>query len=162
MPSSKKAIKEASSGNQELTRGFSYSILGGMSLIPRKVHLIAANLVRIEAAFLASLGIYLVVRTLSSEVQELDAVIAEIVFLFVGSVGLFFAGRGFSQQRYYGRGATVLANLIAIGVAYYMIDGERDLLGFTLGVFALATLIAAIAAVPNPSNHNSDHQGTTS
>jgi hypothetical protein len=108
--------------------------------------------VRVEAAFLAALGAYLLIRTISSEVQELDAVVAEIVFLFVGAVGLFIAGRGFSQQRYYGRGATVLANLIAVGVAYYMIDGERDLLGFTLGTFALVTLLAAIAAVPHQSN----------
>jgi hypothetical protein len=123
-----------------------------MSLVPRNIHFIAATLVRVEAAFLAALGAYLLIRTISSEVQELDAVVAEIVFLFVGAVGLFIAGRGFSQQRYYGRGATVLANLIAVGVAYYMIDGERDLLGFTLGTFALVTLLAAIAAVPHQSN----------
>lgn len=129
-----------------------------MSIVPRSIHRIAATLVRIEAAFLAALGTYLLIRTISTEVQELDAVIAEIVFLFVGAVGLFIAGRGFSQQRYYGRGATVLANLIAVGVAYYMIDGERDLLGFTLGTFALVTLLAAIAAVPRSTNH----QGTTS
>jgi hypothetical protein len=48
----------------------------------------------------------------------------------------------------------VLANLIAIGVAYYMIDGERDLLGIGLGSFALITLLAALSAIP--------HQGTTS
>jgi hypothetical protein len=125
-----------------------------MSLVPRNIHFIAATLVRVESAFLAALGAYLLIRTISSEVQELDAIVAEIVFLFVGAVGLFMAGRGFSQQRYYGRGATVLANLIAVGVAYYMIDGERDLLGFTLGTFAFVTLLAAIAAVP--------HQGTTS
>ena len=129
-----------------------------MKLVPRRIHEIAAWLVRIEALFLFSLGAYLLIRTLTSSVEELDAVIAEIVFLILGGIGLFFAGRGFLQQRNYGRGPTVLANLIAMGVAYYMIDGERDLLGFTLGIFALATLIAAIAAVPNPSNH----QGTTS
>lgn len=116
-------------------------------------------MVRIEAAFLASLGLYLIIRTLTSDVEELDAVIAEIVFLFVGAVGLFFAGRGFLQRRNYGRGSTVLANLIAIGVAYYMIDGERVLLGVSLGGFAFLTLLAAIAAIPHQSN---PHQGTTS
>lgn len=150
---------EVSLKTQGPASAFSYSILGHMSLVPRNIHFIAAILVRVEAAFLAALGAYLLIRTISSEVQELDAIVAEIVFLFVGAVGLFIAGRGFSQQRYYGRGATVLANLIAVGVAYYMIDGERDLLGFTLGTFALVTLLAAIAAVPHQSN---PHQGTTS
>lgn len=119
-----------------------------------RVHFVAATLVRIEAAFLSSLAIYLTYRTLTSEVEELDAVIAEIVFLLLGAIGLFYAGKGFLQRRNYGRGPTVMANLIAIGVSYFMIDGERIAMGVSLGVFALATLIAALAAIP--------HQGTTS
>ncbi len=135
---------------------FSYPILGLVRVSMKKIHVIAAWLVRIEATFLFALGAYLLVRTLTSDVEELDAVIAEIVFLLLGGIGLFFAGRGFLQQRNYGRGSTVMANLIAIGVAYYMIDGARIALGISLGAFALATLIAALAAIPKP------HQGTTS
>ena len=41
-----------------------------------------------------------------------------------------------------------MANLIALGFAYSMIDGGRFLWGALLGGFALATLIAAIAAIP--------------
>ena len=122
-----------------------------MALIPARIHTIAAWLVRIEATFLFGLGAYLFLRTLTSSVEELDAVIAEIVFLILGGVGLFFAGRGFLQQRNYGRGPTVLANLIAIGVAYYMIDGERLALGLTLGTYALITFIAALASIPRTS-----------
>lgn len=127
-----------------------------MRLLPERIHLIAAWLVRIEATFLFALGAYLLVRTATSKVEELDAVIAEIVFLLLGGIGLFFAGRGFLQQRNYGRGPTVMANLIALGVAYYMIDGARLVLGISLGTFALVTLLAALAAIPKP------HQGTTS
>lgn len=109
---------------------------------------IAAWLVRIEAAFLASIAIYLVARSLSSDLQEADAMIAEVVFLIVGSIGLLIAAKGFLAGRYYGRGATVMANLIALGVAYYMIDGGRFLWGALLGGFALVTLVAAMAAIP--------------
>ena len=80
-----------------------------MKFVPVRVHLIAAWLVRTEALFLFSLGTYLLIRTMTSSVEELDAVIAEIVFLLFGGVGLFFAGRGFLQHRNYGRGPTVLA-----------------------------------------------------
>ncbi|MEY3149449.1 MAG: hypothetical protein RL029_723 [Actinomycetota bacterium] len=128
-----------------------------MRLVPKKVHSIAAFLVSVEGVFLLALGLYLLVRTLTSQVEELDAVIAEIVFLVLGGTGLLFAGRGFRQQRNYGRGPTVMANLIAIGVAYYMIDGERDLIGFILGSVAFATLLSALAAIPK-----GNHQGTTS
>lgn len=127
-----------------------------MKLAPKKIHQIAAWLVRAEAIFLFSLGAYLLVRTVTSSVEELDAVIAEIVFLILGGVGLFFAGRGFLQQRNYGRGPTVLANLIAMGVAYYMIDGDRILLGVVLGIYAFITFVAALASIPRP------HQGTSS
>jgi ABC-type arginine transport system permease subunit len=98
---------------------------------------------------------------LTSAVEELDAVIAEILFLFLGALGLFFAGRGFLQQRNYGRGPTVLANLIAMGVAYYMIDGGRIALGVFLGSYALFTLLAALASIPkNPQGDS--HQGISS
>ena len=127
-----------------------------MKLAPKEIHRIAAWLVRAEAIFLFALGAYLLVRTVTSSVEELDAVIAEIIFLILGGVGLFFAGRGFLQQRNYGRGPTVLANLIAMGVAYYMIDGDRILLGVVLGIYAFVTFVAALASIPRP------HQGTSS
>ena len=122
-----------------------------MAVIRSRIHIIAAWLVRTEAIFLFGLGAYLLIRTLTSSVEELDAVIAEIIFLILGGIGLFFAGRGFLQQRNYGRGPTVLANLIAMGVAYYMIDGERLALGLTLGTYALITFIAALASIPRTS-----------
>jgi hypothetical protein len=125
-----------------------------MKLFGSKVYQIAATLVRLEALFLAGLAIYLAIRTATSKVEELDAILAEIIFLSIASVGLFFAGKGFIAKRNFARAPTVLANLIAIGVAYYMIDGERDLLGIGLGSFALVTLLAALSAIP--------HQGTTS
>ena len=125
-----------------------------MKLFGSKVYLIAATLVRLEALFIAGLASYLAIRTATSKVEELDAILAEIVFLSIASAGLFFAGKGFIAKRNFARAPTVLANLIAIGVAYYMIDGERDLLGIGLGSFALVTLLAALAAIP--------HQGTTS
>jgi hypothetical protein len=125
-----------------------------MKLFGSKVYQVAATLVRLEALFLAGLAIYLAIRTATSKVEELDAILAEIIFLSIASTGLFFAGKGFIAKRNFARAPTVLANLIALGVAYYMIDGERDLLGIGLGSFALVTLLAALAAIP--------HQGTTS
>ena len=125
-----------------------------MKLFGSKVYQVAATLVRLEALFLAGLASYLAIRSATSKVEELDAILAEIIFLSIASTGLFFAGKGFIAKRNFARAPTVLANLIALGVAYYMIDGERDLLGIGLGSFALVTLLAALAAIP--------HQGTTS
>ncbi|MFY7813361.1 MAG: hypothetical protein ACOVQZ_05870, partial [Candidatus Nanopelagicaceae bacterium] len=63
-------------------------------------------------------------------------------------VGLFFAGRGMVRSKRYGRGAIVMANLIALGVAYYMIDGDRIVWGLVLGSVALITGGLTIAATP--------------
>jgi hypothetical protein len=111
----------------------------------------AATLVNIEATFLLALALYLLIRTATEDVTELDAIVAEIVFLILGATGLFFAGRGLFRQKRYGRGAIVMANLIALGVAYYMIDGQRMLWGVTLGTFAIATITLSVASIPRKS-----------
>jgi hypothetical protein len=59
------------------------------------------------------------------------------------------------RSKRYGRGAIVLANLIALGVAYYMIDGDRILWGLTLGSVALITAGLTIAATPEAGGKNS-------
>ena len=109
----------------------------------------AAAFANLESLFLVSLAIYLFARTVTSDVEELDAVIAEVIFLIAGAVGLFFAGRGILRGKRYGRGPIVMANLIALGVAYYMIDGDRISWGITLGAVAITTAGLAIAAIPN-------------
>ena len=118
----------------------------------------AAAFANLESLFLVSLAIYLFARTVTSDVEELDAVIAEIIFLIAGAVGLFFAGRGILRGKRYGRGPIVMANLIALGVAYYMIDGDRFTWGITLGAVAITTAGLAIAAIP----HRIGGNGSTS
>lgn len=109
---------------------------------------LAEIFVNIEALFLLCLAAYLIFRSLTSDLTEADAVAAEIVFLILGAVGLFFAGRGMVRSKRYGRGAIVMANLIALGVAYYMIDGDRIVWGLVLGSVALITGGLTIAATP--------------
>jgi len=113
-----------------------------------RIRRVAALLVNLEALFLILLAIYLFIRSATSELTELDAMIAEILFLLVGGAGLYFAGRGMVHSKRYGRGAIVMANLIALGVAYYMIEGGRLVWGTILGVAAVATGALAIAATP--------------
>lgn len=116
-----------------------------------RIRRLAALFANLEALFLLSLALYLFIRTATEDVTELDAMIAEIIFLLAGAAGLFFAGRGLLHQKRYGRGPIVMANLIAIGVSYYMIDGDRLVWGLTLGAVALITGALAIAAIPqNP------------
>jgi len=113
-----------------------------------RIRRLAEIFVNIEALFLLCLAAYLIIRSLTSELTEADAIAAEIVFLILGAIGLFFAGRGMVRSKRYGRGAIVMANLIALGVAYYMFDGDRILWGLVLGSVALITAGLTIAATP--------------
>jgi hypothetical protein len=50
---------------------------------------------------------------------------------------------GFEKKRSFGRAPAVLANLIALGVSYYMISGNFLLIGIPLAILAVITLISA-------------------
>jgi hypothetical protein len=115
---------------------------------PDWVYRLASNLALLEGLIVAGLGAFLIVNSLFSEVLERDAWIAEIVFAAVGAAGLIVASRGLRNRRNWGRAPVVLANLIAIPVAYYLITSDRILVGVVLGLIAIPALIATWFSIP--------------
>jgi hypothetical protein len=101
-------------------------------------------LLRIESLILGGLVLYLLSATVFSTATWPSALIGEIVFASLGSFGLFVASLGFARKRSFGRAPAVLANLIAIGVAYYMISGDLLFVGIPLALLGAATFIAAL------------------
>jgi len=70
--------------------------------------------------------------------------IGEIVFACLGAAGLYFASTGFANKRSFGRAPAVLANLIAVGVSYYMISGNLLIVGIPLALLGATTFVAAL------------------
>jgi len=110
-----------------------------------------AVLLYIEAFIVFALGMWLIVFTFTHENVEAAPVLGEIGFALLGAAGLFAAGRGYARGKNYGRSPALLANLIALGVAYYQIQGA-----FYVGavvIIALAIpiiyLVLAIAKAEN-------------
>ncbi len=101
-------------------------------------------LLRIESLILAGIVIYLLLATVFSTATWPSALIGEIVFASVGAIGLYFASTGFARHRSYGRAPAVLANLIAIGVSYYMISGDLLEVGIPLAILGALTLFTAL------------------
>jgi len=101
-------------------------------------------LLRIESLILVGLVIYLLLATVFSTATWPSALIGEIVFASVGSIGLYFASTGFARRRSYGRAPAVLANAIAMGVSYYMISGALLIVGIPLAILGAVTFIAAL------------------
>lgn len=102
-------------------------------------------LLRIESAILAFLFLYLIFGSLTSEVTTWSALIGEMVFAAGGAIGLYFASTSYVNGKSFGRSPAVLANLIALGVSYFMISGHFYLIGIPLAVLAATTLYSAIA-----------------
>jgi hypothetical protein len=106
-----------------------------------------ATLLYIEAAIVLALGLWLIFFSFTHENEELAPLLGEISFAAIGAVGLFIAGRGYARGKNYGRSPAILANLIAIGVAYYQIQGKfyigaAIILALALPIIYLALSIA--------------------
>jgi hypothetical protein len=103
----------------------------------------AIYLLRLESLIILGLVIYLLVAPLISEVNVPAALSAEIVFGLLACLGLWASASGFKQKKSFGRAPAVLANLIALGVSYYMITGKLLVVGIPLAILASITLISA-------------------
>ena len=103
----------------------------------------AIYLLRLESLIILGLVIYLLVAPLISEVNVPAALSAEIVFGLLASIGLWASASGFKQKKSFGRAPAALANLIALGVSYYMITGKLLIVGIPLAILAAITLISA-------------------
>jgi hypothetical protein len=103
----------------------------------------AIYLLKFESLLILGIVIYLLVAPLISTVSEVDALSAEIVFGLLGSVGLWASAIGFEKQRSFGRAPAVLANLIALGVSYYMISGSFLFVGIPLMLLSIITILSS-------------------
>lgn len=93
-----------------------------------------------EALLLFFLALFLIAESFISEAKNFDALIAEIVFAILGGLGLLFAARGIRRGKRYGNSPSLLANLIALAVSYYIFDGGWPGIAILLGIFALLAI----------------------
>jgi hypothetical protein len=103
----------------------------------------AIYLLKFESLLILGIVIYLLVAPLISTVSAPAALSAEIVFGLLGSVGLWASAIGFEKQRSFGRAPAVLANLIALGVSYYMVMGNFLYVGIPLMLLSIVTILSA-------------------
>ena len=108
-----------------------------------------ATLLYIEAGIVLTLGLWLIFFSFTHENEEIAPLLGEISFATIGALGLFVAGRGYARGKNYGRSPAILANLIAIGVAYYQIQGQFYIGAVIILVLALPTLYLAFSIAKN-------------
>jgi 4-amino-4-deoxy-L-arabinose transferase-like glycosyltransferase len=105
----------------------------------------AVILLRVEAVIILGLVAYLGIASFTSKITHPSALIGEVIFGCVGAFGLYVASKGFAQGKSYGRAPAVLANGIALGVAYFMFSGgDVPYLAVPLALLAGATFVASL------------------
>ena len=89
-------------------------------------------------------SLFLIVESFIAEVKNYDALLGEIFFAILGGLGLLMAARGIRRGKRYGNSPSLLANLIAIAVAYYIWEGGWPGIALMLGFFALLAIIGIL------------------
>jgi len=109
---------------------------------------IVKTLLFIEGGILIALALWLIALTLLDTSTELAPLLGEVSFAALGGVGLIASGRAFAAGKNYGRAPAVLANLIALGVARYQIEGHFWIGALAIIALALPTLYFALRIAP--------------
>lgn len=110
---------------------------------------VIATLLYIEAAIVLALAGWLVALGFTHDKKELAPLLGVIVFAVLGSAGLFASGSGYKNGKNYGRSPAILANLIALGVAYYQIQGHFYLGAVIILPLALSIIYLAFSIAKN-------------
>ena len=105
-------------------------------------------LLYVEVAIIALLAMWLVGLTIISGTQDPLPLIGVLLFALVGAGGLAACAQGYKNKKYFGRAPTVLANLIAIGVAKYQFEAGLWFTAVPIVLLAIATLYFALTTIP--------------
>ncbi len=121
------------------------SYLGVRALLQYETaRLNAIRLLRMESGLLILLVLYLGISGIFKTVSAPGALIGEVVFGLLGAGALYISSNGFVQRKSFGRAPAVLANLIALGVSYFMFSGGLVVVAVPLSLLALATFLSAL------------------
>ena len=105
---------------------------------------LTSTIVAGESLLLFLAALFLIVESFIAEVKNYDALLGEIFFAILGGLGLLMAARGIRRGKRYGNSPSLLANLIAIAVAYYIWEGGWPGIALMLGFFAILAIIGIL------------------
>jgi hypothetical protein len=109
---------------------------------------IVTALLNFEGAVVLALGAFLIFKSITADSVELAPLAGEIIFAAIGGLGLLASAYSFKIKRRFGRAPAVLANLIALGVAKYQIEGGLWFVALPLVIVAVVTLYCALTIIP--------------
>lgn len=106
----------------------------------------AIPLLRVESIILVALIIYLALLD-AFRTKPLSAPLALVgvfIGLALGAIGLFACSYSYKNRKSWGRAPAVVANLIALGVAYFMASEKFYVGAIPLGLLSFVTTGACV------------------
>lgn len=91
-----------------------------------------------------ALGAWMVVLGFTHENREILPLLGVVLFCIAGGLGLIQCGRGYKDGKNYGKAPAVLANLIALGVVKYQLEGAVYYLAIPIAILAVSTLFMVL------------------
>ena len=114
-----------------------------------KARALVASLLIFESVVIASLGVWLIILTVTADSVEIRPLLGELIFIVLGSSGLLVAAVGYRRGKYFGRAPALLANLIAIGVSKYQFAAGLYIVAIPLFILAVVTVVSVLRAIPD-------------
>ena len=105
-------------------------------------------LLYVEVVVIVALLLWLITLSINSGIHEPLSLVGVVLFGILAASGLAVCARGYKKGKNFGRAPTVLANLIAIGVAKYQVDAGLWFVAVPLIILAIATLYFALTTIP--------------
>ena len=109
---------------------------------------IVTALLNLEGAVVLALGAFLIFKSITADSVEILPLLGVVIFAAIGGLGLLASAYSFKNKRRFGRAPAVLANLIALGVAKYQLEGGLWFVALPLVIVAVITLYCAVTIVP--------------
>ena len=112
---------------------------------------ITSALVLIESALVLALAIYMIALGFTHD-KEWAPYLGVIAFALFASAGLFALSWGIKNERRWANAPTLLANLIALGVAKYQFEAGLYWLAIPITVIAAAAIWNVLKLIKNSAH----------
>jgi hypothetical protein len=117
------------------------------SVTPYSSMRITRALLIVEAVFVSSLGLYMLILGFTHEEKEIAPLAGVIAFAFIGGAALYALSWGIANEKRWATSPAIFANLIALGVAKYQFEAGLYGLAIPMVLVALTIIFNSIKII---------------
>jgi hypothetical protein len=112
---------------------------------------LAATLIFVESLFVFALALYMIALGFTHD-TEWGPYLVVIVFALTGAAGRFALAKGVKARKRWANAPSILANLIALGVAKYQFEAGLYWLAIPIALFGITVVVSLVTNIKNSAN----------